>query len=118
VFLSPTPSPAFDVVRAGSRPVIALARGADVLVYEVLYVPAIDRLFRDGSNARRLRHLLDSHTSTEDVGRVAAAARMKTLVLSHFVPGADPAITDAMWLECVRRHFAGEVIVGRDLQVI
>jgi ribonuclease BN (tRNA processing enzyme) len=102
-----------------SDAVIALAKGADVLVHEVMYVPAIDRLFGTDSNARRLReHLLASHTSTEDVGKVAAAAGVKTLVLSHFVPGADPTITDAMWLEGVRRHFHGEVLLGRDLQVI
>jgi ribonuclease BN (tRNA processing enzyme) len=99
-----------------SESVIALAKGADVLVHEVLYAPAVDRLFGSDSNARRLReHLIASHTSTEDVGRVAAAAGVRTLVLSHFVPGADPEITDAMWLEGVRRHFSGEVILGRDL---
>lgn len=104
---------------AVSDQVIALAKGADVLVHEVLYVPGIDRLMGTDSNARRLRqHILDSHTSTEDVGRVAAAAGVKTLVLSHFVPGADPSITDDRWLEGVRKHFAGEVVVGRDLQVI
>jgi ribonuclease BN (tRNA processing enzyme) len=71
------------------------------------------------SNARRLRqHILDSHTSTEDVGRVAAAAGVKTLVLSHFVPGADPSITDAMWLEGVRKHFRGKVVLGEDLLVL
>jgi ribonuclease BN (tRNA processing enzyme) len=104
---------------SASDAVIALARGTDVLVHEVMYVPALERLFGTDSNATRLRdHLLASHTSTEDVGRVAAAAGVKTLVLSHFVPGADPTITDEMWLEGVRRHFRGEVILGRDLQVI
>ena len=99
--------------------VIALARGADVLVHEVLYVPGIDRIMGSDSNARRLReHIVDSHTSTEDVGKVAAAAGVKTLVLSHFVPGADPAITEAMWLEGVRKHFRGEVILGRDLLAV
>lgn len=102
-----------------SDAVIALAKGADVLVHEVLYTPGIDRILGTDSNARRLRkHIIDSHTTTEDVGRVAAAAGVKTLVLSHFVPGADPAVTDAIWLEGVRKHFAGEVVLGRDLLVV
>lgn len=102
-----------------SDEVIALAKGADVLVHEVLYVPGIDRIMGSDSNARRLReHIVDSHTSTQDVGKVAARAGVKTLVLSHFVPGADPTITDAMWLEGVRKHFQGEVVLGRDLQVL
>ena len=28
---------------------------------------------------------------------------MKKLVLSHFVPGDDPSITDAIWIEGVRK---------------
>jgi len=40
---------------------------------------------------------------------------VKTLVLSHFVPPDDPAITDAMWADAARIHFRGTVIVGRDL---
>ena len=70
-------------------------------------------------NAATLKkHLMDSHTKTEDVGRVAAQAEPKLLVLSHFVPGDDPSITDEMWLEGVRRHFGGRVVVGRDLMEI
>ena len=61
---------------------------------------------------------MDSHTKTEDVGRVAARAQPKLLVLSHFVPGDDPSITDDMWLEDVRRHFSGRVVVGRNLMEI
>jgi ribonuclease BN (tRNA processing enzyme) len=40
------------------------------------------------------------------------------LVLSHFVPGDDPSITDAIWAEGVRKNFAGEIVVGRDLMTI
>jgi ribonuclease BN (tRNA processing enzyme) len=46
---------------------------------------------------------------------VAAAAGVKTLVLSHLVPGDDPQVTDQMWIDAARRHFAGEVILGKDL---
>jgi ribonuclease BN (tRNA processing enzyme) len=40
---------------------------------------------------------------------------VKALVLSHLVPGDDPSITDAMWAEGVRKHYAGPIIVGKDL---
>jgi len=99
--------------------VVELAKGADVLVHEVLFVPGVDALVQRVPNAATLReHLLASHTTTEDVGRVAAAAGVKLLVLSHFVPGDIPGITDEMWLEGVRRHYKGEVIVGKDLMVL
>jgi ribonuclease BN (tRNA processing enzyme) len=104
---------------ASSESLVTLAGGADVLVHEVLYAPAIGRLTSAEPHAERLRqHLVASHTPTSEVGRIAAAAGVKTLVLSHFVPGDDASITDAMWTEGVRAHFKGEVVVGRDLMVL
>jgi ribonuclease BN (tRNA processing enzyme) len=95
------------------------AKGADVLVHEVMYLPAIETLVRRLPNATRLReHLLASHALPEDVGRIAAAAGVKTLVLSHFVPGDDKTITDEQWSAGVREYFKGRVIVGKDLMEI
>jgi ribonuclease BN (tRNA processing enzyme) len=92
------------------------AKGADVLVHEAIYLPGIEAIVRSSPNTKRLReHLMASHTATEDVGRIAERAGVKTLVLSHFVPGGDPTITDEMWSEGVRKHFSGKIIVGRDL---
>lgn len=95
------------------------SKGADVLVHEVMYLPGIEALVRRLPNATRLRdHLLASHTVPEDVGRIAASAQVKTLVLSHFVPGDDASITDEQWTEGVRKHFNGRIIVGKDLMEI
>src|SRR5881227_3369815 len=95
------------------------AKGADVLVHEVMYLPAIEKLIKQNPNATRLReHLLAAHTSTEDVGRIAAQAGVKTLVLTRFVPGDDPSITDEQWSEGVRKNFRGRIIVGKDLMEI
>lgn len=95
------------------------AKGADVLVHEVIYLPAIEKLIKENAGAKRLReHLVASHTSTEDVGRIAAQAGVKTLVLSHFVPGNDASITDEQWSAGVRKHFKGRIIVGKDLMEI
>ena len=83
---------------------------------QALYLPAVDRLVARVGNASTLKkHLIDSHTSAEDCGRVAQAAGVKTLVLSHFVPGDDPSITETMWADAARAHFRGRIIVGRDL---
>jgi ribonuclease BN (tRNA processing enzyme) len=98
---------------------VKLAKGADVLVHEVLYLPSLDKLLARVPDASTLRkHLVDSHTVPEDVGRVAAQAQVKTVVLSHLVPGDDPDITDDMWADGVRKHFEGQVIVGKDLMEI
>lgn len=104
---------------ARSEALIALAKGADVLVHEVLWLPAVDRIAAAFPKSTTLKqHIIDSHTSVEDAGRVAQAAGVKTLVLSHFVPAGDPSITDQMWLEAARTHFRGAIIVGRDLMEI
>jgi ribonuclease BN (tRNA processing enzyme) len=92
------------------------AKGADYLVHEVLYLPGVDAMAKRVPNAATLReHLLASHTTTEGAGRIAAEAGVKNLVLTHFVPGDDPSITDAMWAEGVRKHYTGNIVVGRDL---
>lgn len=98
---------------------VKLAEGADVLVHEALYGPAIDSLVSRVPNAATLkRHLLASHTSVEDCGRVAASAGVKTLVLSHLVPSDEPTITEDLWTAAARQHFNGRIIVGRDLMEI
>lgn len=95
------------------------AKGADYLVHEVQYGPGVEALAKRVPNAKRaLEHFLASHTMTDDVGRIAAAAGVKNLVLSHFVPGDDPSITDDMWTEGVRKHYKGNILVGRDLMSI
>ena len=102
---------------APSDNLIALAQGADVLVHDALYdASAVDRLVSGVPNATTLkRSIMSHHTTAEDAGRVAQRAGVKTLVLSHFVPPDDPAITDQMWIDAARTHFRGTVVVGKDL---
>ena len=101
---------------APSDNLIRLAQGADVLVHEVLYLPGLDRLVARVPNAPALKQsIMSHHTAAEDAGRVAQAAGVKMLVLSHLVPADDPVITDQMWIDAARVHFRGPVIVGKDL---
>jgi ribonuclease BN (tRNA processing enzyme) len=91
------------------------AKGADVLVHEALYAPFVDRIVARVKNGATLgKHLLASHTTTEDVGKIAAAAGVKRLVLSHLVPG-DIDVTDDQWIAGVRKSYSGQVIVAKDL---
>jgi ribonuclease BN (tRNA processing enzyme) len=113
-------SPDRSIVISGdtnySDAVVALAKDADVLVHEALYRP-----FFEGANAPQTpavrQHIIASHTDVEDVGRVAAAAGVKQVVLSHFVPSDAPpgAITDNQWIAGVKKHYRGPVVLGRDL---
>lgn len=99
-----------------SRNLVKLAQGADVLVHEVMYLPGIEQIIAAEPNAKTLReHLLASHSTAEQVGRIATEAGVKTLVLSHFVPGGSPFLKDEIWFDAVRPHFSGNLIIGRDL---
>jgi ribonuclease BN (tRNA processing enzyme) len=102
-----------------SDALIRLAQGADVLVHEVLFASAVERLVAPLPNAVALKKsILSHHTSVEDAGRIAEAAGVKTLVLSHFVPAEDANITDQMWIDAARVGFKGQIIVGKDLMEI
>lgn len=101
---------------APSPNLVKLAAGADVLAHSVMYPPAIDRLVARVPNAATLKATILAHqTSAQDAGRLAQEAGVKTLVLSHFVPPDDEAMTDTMWRDAATRHFRETVIVGRDL---
>jgi ribonuclease BN (tRNA processing enzyme) len=107
------------VISGDTRPsdaLVKLAQGADVLVHEVMHLPSLDKLIATEPNAKTLReHLIASHTTTEQVGRIATKAGVKTLVLSHFIPGGYPFLNDEIWFDAVRPYFSGNLIVGRDL---
>ena len=82
-------------------------------------MPGIESIMKKVKNGASIRkHLLASHTTTEDIGRIAAIAKPKLLVLSHLVPGDNDTITDDQWTEGVKKHFDGKVVVARDLMEV
>jgi ribonuclease BN (tRNA processing enzyme) len=105
---------------------VQLARGADVLVCEAIDVAlmrkAFDARVANGAYADNpegvWHHIVTTHTTTEQAGEMAAAAGVKTLVLSHLVPGALAQVPDETYAAAVRKHFDGEIVVGRDLLVL
>src|SRR5206468_9443541 len=100
-------------------PLAEFAKGADILVHEVMYAPALERLLARTPNAPTLMaHLKASHTLTDEVGRIATQAGVKTLVLSHLVPADATGVTDKTWIDAVRTTYNGEIVVARDLMEI
>jgi len=92
------------------------ATGADYLIHEVMYGPAIDEMVKRRGNAPNLKaSTLSHHTLAEDVGRIAQQANVKNLVLNHFVPPDDKSLTDEVWINAVKKTFSGNCIVGKDL---
>lgn len=86
------------------------AKGCDILVHEVYSQKGFEKRTPEWQ-----RYHAAFHTSAVDVGRLAAEARPKKLVLNHLLPmGETPEEVVAE----VHRHFSGEVIYGQDLMVI
>jgi ribonuclease BN (tRNA processing enzyme) len=81
-----------------------LAEGADILVAEmasakdIASVPAFVR-----------EHMIEEHLTAEALGKLAAAAGVRTVVISHF------RVVSAEDVEEVARHFDGRIVIGQDL---
>jgi ribonuclease BN (tRNA processing enzyme) len=98
---------------------VNFAKGADLLVHEVINLPEIERLLPAGApaawRAAAMNHMRTEHSTPEEVGRVASAAGVKQVVLSHVVPGLATD-SDALYTDGVRKLYSGPVTLGRDLQ--
>jgi ribonuclease BN (tRNA processing enzyme) len=116
-------TPAGSVVFTGdtgpSESLQKLAQGADVLVTEVL-VPRLNDAGIDSTVPPELLkeegfHMKYEHLSPEQIGRLATKAHVKTVVLTHFVPGKDDVTDMTAFTAGVEKHFSGTVVPGRDL---
>ena len=99
---------------APSQNLVRLAKGAEILVHEVIVPAWIDRSLPPPRNTAQeaLRtHLLSAHTPVEKVGNIAEAAGVSTLLLNHIVPGNARAEE----LAPAQQDFAGQLIIGEDL---
>lgn len=115
---------AFSGDTAPIKTVAQLAKGADILVHEALYLPALEAYIRDriakGSPIHfddYMAHMKIDHSPVEDAGRIAQEAGVKTLVLSHLTPGID-GIPDEKWRDLAAKQFKGKIVVARDLTVL
>jgi ribonuclease BN (tRNA processing enzyme) len=101
------------VISGDTRPsatIEEISRGADVLVHEVYYARGLREGRREAWRAYHQAH----HTSTHELGRIAAAARPKLLVLYHILSwGASKQDL----LDEIAEEYDGRAIVGQDLGI-
>lgn len=103
-FDAPDRSIVFTGDTGESREVEDLARGADVLVSEMVTdadIAAVPPPVQE--------HMRAEHLSPMQVGQLARTAGVATVVLSHYT---DASPED---LDVIRRGYSGEVIAGADL---
>lgn len=57
----------------------------------------------------------DYHLSTDEVGRIAADAGVKTLILTHFVPATDDDdYMNLVFRDEVAKYYDGEFVLAED----
>ncbi len=119
--------PAFGfVVEAGGTRVVfsgdtapcpaltAAARRADLLVHEC-FIHGIMRPEPGVRTKAGLENVARYHTASSEIGKIAAEAQVRCLMLNHFVPTRFDK--DAVLAE-VRRDYGGPVLIGEDLMSV
>ncbi len=91
-----------------------LCADADLYVQTVIRDDQVRRIVEMMPQATRLGDILDYHSSVADAARTASRARVKTLVMTHYVPAMAPGAEEE-WRAIAAEHFAGEIVLGDDL---
>jgi ribonuclease BN (tRNA processing enzyme) len=124
-FDTPDRSVVFTGDTGPSDAVSALAKGADLLVSEV--TASIDeyrnqqtkngrwQTMTPEQQAGAIRHMTQEHVTPEEVGKMAARAGVKTVVLTHLPASADPKDDYKHFIAQIKEQFGGEVLVANDL---
>ena len=102
-------------------PLAEFAKGANILVHEAMFVPGAKKIceYMKPVKPTLWEHFEASHTTCEDVGRIATQAATQHLVLNHYVPDIGDRDTKVEDFEqAVGTTFDGKITVGRDLMEI
>lgn len=106
-----------------SARLLKLAKGADVLISEVVEPGAVRaflaRSMGDATPAMRdaVAHSMTSnHLTPLQIGELAHAAGVKSVVLTHFVPVPEQTQDPEAFVRDIRSKFCGPVTMAKDLQ--
>ena len=103
-----------------SENLVALARGADILVHEVLVIEVLEILSRAAAEVDRPRlskiahDVTDYHTDPADAVELAKEAGVATIVFSHMVPPLPGLISDSVFMRGVDDGGKVDVVLGED----
>ena len=102
-----------------SANVVALAQGADLLVSEVIDVDRTLAMLKKTTPPAALKgmsaHMQNDHLTPAEVGKLAAAAGVKAVVLTHLGPGSDDESDTRGYTKGLDTYYKGPVQVAHDL---
>lgn len=123
-FETPTRVVFFTGDTGPSDAVVDLAKGADLYVTEVTSPEdVVARFKRNGDWAVMtpseqeglLRHMHEEHVTPADVGKMAAQAGVKAVVMTHLSPTVDPNDDYQRYVDEARKYFPGPITLANDL---
>lgn len=105
-----------------SEAVERLASGVDLLVSEMIDMDAtMARVARNSPNMPAdvkgvmVQHLTTHHLTPEQVGAMAARAKVKALAVTHIAGGTPDAARTRAYAATIAKSFAGPVAIANDL---
>jgi ribonuclease BN (tRNA processing enzyme) len=124
-FDTPDRSVVFTGDTGPSDAVTMLAKGADVLVSELTDTPEAFKeqqikvgrwqVMTPEQQASMLRHVAEEHLLPEEIGKMAAHAGVKSVVLTHLPANGNPKEDYKRLAADVKKEFSGPVLVANDL---
>ncbi len=97
---------------------IRYAEKADILIHEAYSKTWMARGLKDAppEMKKTIHNVMNYHSSTTEVAKIAEKARVKHLVFTHLMPDPTPVFYfEKNWAEGVSDIFNNKITIGRDL---
>ena len=106
-----------------SDAVTALAKGADILVSELIDAQVVGSMVApiNGTDAETKRfqvmkqHLSTHHLTPEQIGKMASEAKVGRVVITHLVPSRKPDVATDSYVADIHKSYSGPVEIADDL---
>jgi ribonuclease BN (tRNA processing enzyme) len=107
-----------------SDAVVALAKGADLYVTETSSPDDVIALFKKNGAWQAktaaeqegfLRHMHEEHVTPEDIGKMAAKAGVKAVVMTHIGATVDPNDDYQRYVDEAKKYYSGPITLAKDL---
>ncbi len=103
---------------------VELAKGADLYVTETTSPEGVVELFKKSGiwQAKTpseqegfLRHMHEEHVTPEDIGKMAAKAGVKAVVMTHLGPSTNPDEEYQRYVDEAKKYYSGPITLAKDL---
>jgi ribonuclease BN (tRNA processing enzyme) len=107
-----------------SDAVVDLAKGADIYVTETTSPEDVIELFKKNGSWQAktpaeqegfVRHMHEEHVTPEDIGKMAAKAGVKAVVMTHLGPSINPDDDYQRFVARAKKYYSGPITIAKDL---